>query len=328
MRKPVVLITGANGEIGHALVANLAEKQNQAVVALDVNALDPRIARLVHREITGSILDTSLLERVLAEYEVDLIFHLAALLSTRAEFTPMAAHHVNVEGTLKLLEFAARETESHGRPVVFVYPSSIAAYGLPSLEAQAQRRPRARRRVEQAGHDVRLQQALLRAPRPLLCEALQAAVGNPFAARRFPLRQVSGPHLSRHGSLGRDVRLRLGDDSRGRAGRAVRVLRPARCAHSVHGHARRHRRAAEAVGGVAVAPVVQRLQRAGVQPVGRGNPSICPARISPRRTSPIVSTPSARASSIHGQRTSTTARRAPTGTSRRRTTSIAPFTSI
>ncbi|MSO57152.1 MAG: NAD-dependent epimerase/dehydratase family protein [Acidobacteria bacterium] len=136
MRKPVVLITGANGEIGHALVANLAEKQNQAVVTLDVNALDSRIARLVHREVTGSILDTNVLERVLAEFEVDLIFHLAALLSTRSEFTPMAAHHVNVEGTLNLLEFAARETESHGRPVVFVYPSSIAAYGLPDLETR------------------------------------------------------------------------------------------------------------------------------------------------------------------------------------------------
>ena len=136
MRKPVVLITGANGEIGHALVANLAEKQKQAVVTLDVNALDPQIARLVHREVTGSILDTNVLERVLAEFEVDLIFHLAALLSTRSEFTPMAAHHVNVEGTLNLLEFAARETESHGRPVVFVYPSSIAAYGLPDLDTR------------------------------------------------------------------------------------------------------------------------------------------------------------------------------------------------
>jgi nucleoside-diphosphate-sugar epimerase len=131
MRKPVVLITGANGEIGHALAANLAKVRTQAVVALDLNPLDARIARLVHREITGSILDNSLLERILAEFEVDLIFHLAALLSTRAEFTPMAAHHVNVEGTLNLLEFAARESESHGRPVVFVYPSSIAAYGLP-----------------------------------------------------------------------------------------------------------------------------------------------------------------------------------------------------
>jgi len=135
VRKPVVLITGANGEIGHALVAHLA-KRNQAVVSLDVNALDPHIARMVHREFTGSILDANLLERVLSEFEVDLIFHLAALLSTRSEFTPMAAHHVNVEGTLNLLEFAARETESHGRAVVFVYPSSIAAYGLPDLETR------------------------------------------------------------------------------------------------------------------------------------------------------------------------------------------------
>jgi nucleoside-diphosphate-sugar epimerase len=136
MRKRVVLITGANGEIGHALVANLAEKQNQAVVSLDVSALDPPIARLVHREVTGSILDANLLERILSEFEVDLIFHLAALLSTRSEFTPMAAHHVNVEGTLNLLEFAAHETDSHGRPVVFVYPSSIAAYGLPDLDTR------------------------------------------------------------------------------------------------------------------------------------------------------------------------------------------------
>jgi len=65
------------------------------------------------------------------------VFHLAALLSTRSEFTPVTAHHVNVEGTLNLLEFAQREGESHGRPVTFIYPSSIAAYGLPSLDAKS-----------------------------------------------------------------------------------------------------------------------------------------------------------------------------------------------
>jgi nucleoside-diphosphate-sugar epimerase len=70
---------------------------------------------------------------VLAEFEVDLLFHLAALLSTRAEFTPITAHHVNVDGTLTLLEFAQREGESHGRTVMFLYPSSVAAYGLPDL---------------------------------------------------------------------------------------------------------------------------------------------------------------------------------------------------
>src|SRR5438093_2532128 len=136
MRKPVVLITGAGGEIGHGLVARLAQS-GSPIITLDVTPLDTSLAPLVAREFTGSITDLSLLERMLAEFEVDRIFHLAALLSTRSEFTPVAAHHVNVEGTLNLLEFAQRQGESHGRPVTFIYPSSIAAYGLPSLEAKS-----------------------------------------------------------------------------------------------------------------------------------------------------------------------------------------------
>jgi nucleoside-diphosphate-sugar epimerase len=137
VRKPVVLITGAGGEIGHGLIERLAHTRERAIVTLDVSRLDAEIAGKVDREFTGSILDRGLLERILAEFEVDLVFHLAALLSTRAEFTPVTAHQVNVEGTLNLLEFAQREAESHGRPVVFMYPSSIAAYGLPTLEAKA-----------------------------------------------------------------------------------------------------------------------------------------------------------------------------------------------
>lgn len=132
MRKPVVLITGAGGEIGHGLVTRLAS--TASIVTLDVSPLDASLAPLVVREFTGSITDISLLDRILAEFEVDRVFHLAALLSTRSEFTPVTAHHVNVEGTLNLLEFAQHQGESHGRPVVFIYPSSIAAYGLPSLE--------------------------------------------------------------------------------------------------------------------------------------------------------------------------------------------------
>jgi threonine 3-dehydrogenase len=135
MRKPVVLITGAGGEIGHGLVTRLAGAGS--IITLDVSPLDASLAPLVAREFTGSITDTSLLDRMLAEFEVDRIFHLAALLSTRSEFTPVTAHHVNVEGTLNLLEFAQRQGESHGRPVTFIYPSSIAAYGLPDLEAKA-----------------------------------------------------------------------------------------------------------------------------------------------------------------------------------------------
>ena len=136
-RKPAVLITGANGEIGHGLIASIAADGSRPIVTIDLTPLDPSLSGRVAREFTGSILDRGLLERLMSEFEVDRVFHLAALLSTRGEFTPKLAHQVNVEGTLQLLEFAQRQGESHGRPVVFVYPSSIAAYGLPDAAARA-----------------------------------------------------------------------------------------------------------------------------------------------------------------------------------------------
>jgi threonine 3-dehydrogenase len=133
LRNPVVLITGASGEIGHGLITSLAGNGSHSVITLDVKALEPDLAKLVEREFVGSILDANLLDRILAEFEVDHVYHLAALLSTRSEFTPVTAHQVNVEGTMNLLEFAQKQGESHGRPVVFLYPSSIAVYGLPDL---------------------------------------------------------------------------------------------------------------------------------------------------------------------------------------------------
>ena len=143
---------------------------------------------------------------MLAEFEVDLVFHLAALLSTRAEFTPMTAHHVNVEGTLNLLEFAQRQGESHGRPVVFVYPSSIAAYGLPRP-----RRPRCR--AGRVREDDFAHPTTMYGCNKLYCEQLGRYYARHYKQlsadaappRRFPLRAVS--------------RADLGDDACRRAGR-------------------------------------------------------------------------------------------------------------
>src|SRR6266498_2108 len=140
MRKPVTLITGAGGEIGHGLVARLSSS-GSLIITLDVLPLDPILVPLVSRMFTGSITEVNVLDRILAEFEVDLVFHLAALLSTRAEFTPVTAHHVNVEGTLNLLEFAQRQGESHGRPVTFIYPSPIAAYGMRDLQVKMRAGP-------------------------------------------------------------------------------------------------------------------------------------------------------------------------------------------
>lgn len=130
VRKKVVLITGANGEVGHGLIAQLSD---QDILALDVTELDPALRDQVKASIVGDILDHDLIQRIASRYEISTIFHLAALLSTRAEFTPEAAHRVNVEGTINLLHLAIEQSRSLGYRVRFLFPSSIAVYGLPNL---------------------------------------------------------------------------------------------------------------------------------------------------------------------------------------------------
>jgi nucleoside-diphosphate-sugar epimerase len=131
------MITGAAGEVGQALIRQLSEdpefnRQDMTILTLDLNPLPPDLARRVH-QVQGSILDSSLLDRLVSEYEIVEIYHLAALLSTRAEFSPDAAHRVNVEGTMQLLHLAAQQSEWRGEPVRFLFPSSIAVFGLPDL---------------------------------------------------------------------------------------------------------------------------------------------------------------------------------------------------
>ena len=136
MRKEVVLITGANGEIGHGLISHLGQQGQYGIIALDVQPLDEGLNPFCLRFIQGDILDNMLLGRLVAEYEIRTIYHLASILSTKAEYNPETAHRVNVEGTLNLLRLAVEQSAWQGRPVKFLYPSSIAAYGLPNLEAK------------------------------------------------------------------------------------------------------------------------------------------------------------------------------------------------
>ncbi len=130
------------GEIGQALIEVLAQENTRQLVTLDLRPL-PAGQEDVTQHIVGDISDQSLLNRLITEYEIDTIFHLAALLSTRSELSPELAHRVNVEGTINLLRLAAEQSQWQGNPVRFIFPSSIAAYGLPDL-ATKQRDARVR----------------------------------------------------------------------------------------------------------------------------------------------------------------------------------------
>lgn len=136
MRKRAILVTGAVGEIGQALIYELAKRAEGQLVTLDLRELPAGLSgKSIH--IVGDIMDEILLARLITEYEIGTIYHLAALLSTRAEFTPEYAHRVNVQGTLNLLRLGSEQSQWQGKPVRFIFPSSIAAFGLPSLEVKA-----------------------------------------------------------------------------------------------------------------------------------------------------------------------------------------------
>lgn len=134
MSKPVVLITGANGEIGRSLLRRLHEEGRYRVVTVDLTPLPEPFRHLCLETYAGNVMDRYLMDQLAAHHEIEVVFHLAALLSTRGERDPDLAHQVNVEGTLHLLRMAQNQSARLGRPVRFLFPSSIAVYGLPSLE--------------------------------------------------------------------------------------------------------------------------------------------------------------------------------------------------
>ena len=136
MRKTVILITGANGEIGHGLVQHFRTTADTDVVALDLKPIDRELADGCAATIVGDILDDNVLQRLASEFEIHEIYHLAALLSTRSEHAPIQGHRVNVNGTLNLLQLAHEQATSHGHNVKFLFPSSIAAYGIPNRETK------------------------------------------------------------------------------------------------------------------------------------------------------------------------------------------------
>ncbi|MBK9123303.1 MAG: NAD-dependent epimerase/dehydratase family protein [Chloroflexi bacterium] len=138
MRRRITLITGANGEVGHGLIRQLRAQPNPPdIVVLDLRNLDTEMLPLVDQAIVGDILDQDLLENLSSEYDIETIYHLAALLSTHSEFRPDSAHRVNVRGTLNLLQLAMEEAEWRGAPVRFIFPSSVAVYGMPDLATKA-----------------------------------------------------------------------------------------------------------------------------------------------------------------------------------------------
>ncbi len=119
-----VLVTGACGEIGQALVQELSKRGNYRIVTADIMSLPETIKKLSAEHVQGDLVYKI---KILFDYDFDIIFHLAASLSSKAEVATEEAHRINVEGTMQLLMLGAYRSEKYKKPVKFLFPSSIAA---------------------------------------------------------------------------------------------------------------------------------------------------------------------------------------------------------
>lgn len=133
MSQKTVLVTGACGEIGQALVQHLAAQGSRRIVTADLAPLPEAIRGMAAEHAQGDLVYRV---KQFYDYDFDVIFHLAASLSSKAELATEEAHRINVEGTMQLLMLAAYKSEKHAKEVKFIFPSSIAVYGFPDAAAK------------------------------------------------------------------------------------------------------------------------------------------------------------------------------------------------
>jgi nucleoside-diphosphate-sugar epimerase len=122
-----ILVTGAGGFLGSRLIGALLSGREglpdvSAIVAADTATCPIRDPRVERR--TGSITDVEFI-RSIVDHDVDVVYHLAAVLSGQAEAEFDLGMQVNVDATRSLLEACRRLTKAPR----FIFTSTVAVFG-------------------------------------------------------------------------------------------------------------------------------------------------------------------------------------------------------
>ena len=120
-----ILVTGACGQIGSELTMALRERYGpENVVAAGHKTQPSEKLRTSGPFVFIDVTRRETVEEVVRKYDIDTIYHLAAILSAVGEKKPQLAWRVNMDGLYNILEIA-REYDL----VRVFWPSSIAVFG-------------------------------------------------------------------------------------------------------------------------------------------------------------------------------------------------------
>ncbi|GAA3612305.1 NAD-dependent epimerase/dehydratase family protein [Flavivirga amylovorans] len=117
----IVLIIGANGQVGKVLTQTLQDKYGkESVIVSDIRNSEDSDG--IFEVIDATDIDR--IKEVVVQYKVTQIYHLAAILSAKGEENPLKTWNINVKTWLNVLEVSRLCNIER----VF-YPSSIAVFG-------------------------------------------------------------------------------------------------------------------------------------------------------------------------------------------------------
>tara|TARA_R110000796_G_scaffold222600_1_gene338795 strand:- start:124 stop:1062 length:939 start_codon:yes stop_codon:yes gene_type:complete len=123
-----ILITGINGFVGSSLAQMELNKGNNVIgIVRDINKKTQKDILNKCSIINGDIIDAELVDRVVSDYEIDLIYHIAAMAIVKiAKNNPIGCYKNNIMGTINILD-AVRKINPKIKVIV---ASSDKAYGV------------------------------------------------------------------------------------------------------------------------------------------------------------------------------------------------------
>lgn len=116
-----ILITGALGQLGRSLCLELCKDPNNFILATDIATTSEKFSFSLHQ---ADVCDYDHLLSLVEKHDINVIYHLVAILSAKGEQAPLKTWEINMNGFLNIMQIGVLK-----KKIKIFWPSSIAVFG-------------------------------------------------------------------------------------------------------------------------------------------------------------------------------------------------------